>query len=251
VLVIPAKVQGAGAAEQIAKGIELAGKIRPALDILIVGRGGGSIEDLWCFNEEVVVRAVAQSAIPTVSAVGHEIDVTLCDLAADVRALTPSEAAERVVPNRDELIDVLHVTMHRLRTFMNHKVRELEARWIGLATRPILENPSQMFDTPTQRLDELERRLIDGMTKRLESQDRTFEQLATRLESLSPIRTLSRGYSFTTDPETGEIVLSTRALKPGKSLLTTLADGAFESQILLVREQSALPARKFPESRTS
>jgi exodeoxyribonuclease VII large subunit len=251
VLVIPAKVQGAGAAEQIAKGIELAGKIRPRLDVLIVGRGGGSIEDLWCFNEELVVRAVSQSAIPTVSAVGHEIDVTLCDLAADVRALTPSEAAERVVPSRDELTEVLHVTLHRLRTLMIHRVRELEARWIGLATRPILENPSQMFDTPTQRLDELDRRLIDAVNKRLESIDRAFEQTATRLEGLSPIRTLSRGYSFTTQPDTGEIVLSSRTLKPGQRLLTTLADGSFESQILLVNDETSLPVRKSPGTKSS
>ncbi len=114
VLVIPAKVQGSGAAEEIAQGIELANRIEPPLDVLVVGRGGGSIEDLWAFNEEVVVRAVAASKIPVVSAVGHEIDVTLCDLVADVRALTPSEAAERIAPSRDEILETLQSSQLRL-----------------------------------------------------------------------------------------------------------------------------------------
>ena len=103
VLVIPARVQGEGAAQEIVDGIRLANRVSPRPDVLIVGRGGGSLEDLWSFNEEPVVRAIAASKIPTVSAVGHEIDVTLADLAADVRALTPSEAAERIVPAAEEI----------------------------------------------------------------------------------------------------------------------------------------------------
>ncbi|MFN6129143.1 MAG: exodeoxyribonuclease VII large subunit [Planctomycetota bacterium] len=239
VLVIPAKVQGAGAAQQIAQGIELAGRIRPTLDVLIVGRGGGSIEDLWCFNEEVVVRALAASPIPTVSAVGHEVDVTLCDLAADVRALTPSEAAERVVPNRDELSDVLHNVQHRLRTWMTHKVRDLETRLAGVVTRPIFEFPKQMFDTPTQRLDEMERRMNEGVARRIESVDRAFEKASARLESLSPIRTLARGYSFTTDAESGKVLTSTSEIEPGRMIQTTLADGVIESQVLKVQPQAS------------
>ncbi len=99
IIVIPALVQGQGAAQSIVSGIKAAHRIRPKLDVLVVSRGGGSLEDLWCFNEEPVVRAVAASKIPTVSAVGHEIDVTLCDMAADVRALTPTDGATRVLPD--------------------------------------------------------------------------------------------------------------------------------------------------------
>ncbi len=107
ILVIPCRVQGDGAATEIAAAIAAAQRVQPRLEVLVVGRGGGSMEDLWCFNEEVVVRAVVASSIPTVSAVGHEIDVTLCDLAADLRALTPSEAAERILPNQAELRETI------------------------------------------------------------------------------------------------------------------------------------------------
>ena len=239
VLVIPAKVQGAGAAEQIARGIELAGRIRPSLDVLIVGRGGGSIEDLWCFNEEVVVRALAASPVPTVSAVGHEIDVTLSDLAADVRALTPSEAAERVVPNRDDLSDVLHTVRHRLRTLLLHKVRDLEIRLGAITTRPIIETPQQMFDTTAQKLDEVERKLKDGLSRRMDSIDRLFENAATRLESISPIRTLARGYSFTTDLKTGKVLTTAVGTQTGQIIQTMFAQGAVQSQILSVQPQAS------------
>lgn len=239
VLVIPAKVQGAGAAEQIARGIELAGRIHPPLDVLIVGRGGGSIEDLWCFNEEIVVRALAASPIPTVSAVGHEIDVTLSDLAADVRALTPSEAAERVVPNRDELADVLHNVRHRLRTLLLHKVRDLETRLRGIATRPVIEFPSQMFDTSAQKLDEIERRLRDSTARKMESMERAFENATARLESLSPIRTLARGYSFTTDPNSGRVLLTASEIQTGQIIQTTFAAGSVQSQVLSVQPQAS------------
>src|SRR3954468_13147334 len=114
VLVIPAKVQGDGAASEIVRGIQMANRLRPPLDVLVVGRGGGSPEDLWCFNDEAVVRAIHASRIPVVSAVGHEIDVTLSDLAADVRALTPSEAAERIIPSADDLKQRLLVHRRRL-----------------------------------------------------------------------------------------------------------------------------------------
>jgi exodeoxyribonuclease VII large subunit len=236
VLVIPAKVQGAGAAEQIANGIELAARVRPSLDVLIVGRGGGSIEDLWCFNEELVVRAVAASPIPTVSAVGHEVDVTLCDLAADVRALTPSEAAERVVPNRDEISDLLHSAQHRLRLLMTQHVRALDSRLQGIASRPILENPQRILDTPAQSLDDIERRARESIQRRIDSLDRGFEKMAAQLESLSPIRTLARGYSFTTVHPTGKILIQADDAIVGHELQTTLANGTVVSKVLSVRK---------------
>jgi exodeoxyribonuclease VII large subunit len=239
VMVIPAKVQGAGAAEQIARGIELAGRIRPAFDVLIVGRGGGSIEDLWCFNEEVVVRALAASPIPTVSAVGHEIDVTLSDLAADVRALTPSEAAERVVPNRDELSDLLHNVRHRLRTLLLHKVRDSETQLRGITTRPVMESPNQMFDTLAQKLDDIERRLKEGSARKMESIERAFEYASARLESLSPIRTLARGYSFTTDEKTGRVLMTASDVQTGQIIQTKFAAGSVHSQVLSVQPQAS------------
>jgi exodeoxyribonuclease VII large subunit len=232
VLVIPSKVQGAGAAEQIAAGIAAAARVKPALDILIVGRGGGSIEDLWCFNEEVVVRAVAASPIPTVSAVGHEIDVTLCDLAADVRALTPSEAAERVVPNREEIIEWLQTAQTRLWHLMHQKLREYQARWTGIATRPAIEQPQRLLELPMQKLDELERQITQVVEKRLEQQQHAFDKMATRLETISPLRTLSRGYTFTTDETTGTVIHELQDVREGQIIRTRVVDGILRSQVL-------------------
>jgi len=237
VLVIPAKVQGEGAAAEIAQGIELAGRIVPPLDVLIVGRGGGSIEDLWAFNEEPVVRAVVASPIPVVSAVGHEIDVTLCDLAADVRALTPSEAAERVVPNRDEIAETIIGLQSRLAMVMNHKVRELDTRLKGLASRPVLSTPERMFDTATQRLDELERMVGDAVGKSMELRKHQFEKLASRLESMSPLKTLARGYSLTTLEPNGQIVNDASQVQHGSIIRSRLGVGEIQSQVISVKLQ--------------
>lgn len=234
VLVIPAKVQGEGAAAEIAQGIELAGRIAPPLDILIVGRGGGSIEDLWAFNEELVVRAVVASPIPVVSAVGHEIDVTLCDLAADVRALTPSEAAERVVPNRDEIAETILSLQSRLAMVMNHKVRELDTWLKGLASRPVLSNPERLFDTPTQRLDEFERMADDAIAKTMDLRRHTFEKLASRLDSMSPLKTLARGYSLTTLEPTGQLIIDASQVDIGSILRSRVGTGEIRSQVVTV-----------------
>jgi exodeoxyribonuclease VII large subunit len=237
VLVIPAKVQGEGAAAEIAQGIELAGRIMPPLDILIVGRGGGSIEDLWAFNEEPVVRAVVASPIPVVSAVGHEIDVTLCDLASDVRALTPSEAAERVVPNRDEIAETILSLQSRVAMVMNHKVRELDTRLKGLASRPVLSNPERMFDTPTQRLDEFERMVEDAVARSMDLRKHQFEKLASRLESISPLKTLARGYSLTTLEPSGQIVSDASQVSVGSMLRTRVGSGEIRSQVVTVKPE--------------
>ncbi len=127
VLIVPVRVQGPGAGDEIAAGIELVNRLSDPIDVLVVGRGGGSLEDLWSFNEEVVVRAIHASRIPIVSAVGHEIDVTLSDLVADVRALTPSEAAERVVPAAEELLDFLRRQEQRLATALRARLTSARA----------------------------------------------------------------------------------------------------------------------------
>src|SRR5436190_5572555 len=134
ILVIPARVQGEGAADEIARGIELANRLRPPLDVLVVGRGGGSLEDLWSFNEEIVVRAIHASRVPVVSAVGHEIDVTLSDLVADVRALTPSEAAELVVPAADEVLAGLRGCEQRLIAGLRGRATAARA-WLDLLSQ--------------------------------------------------------------------------------------------------------------------
>ncbi len=231
VLVIPAKVQGSGAAEEIAQGIELANRIDPPLDVLVVGRGGGSIEDLWAFNEEVVVRAVAASKIPVVSAVGHEIDVTLCDLVADVRALTPSEAAERIAPSRDEILETLQSSQLRLTSIVASKLRELDSRLSGLIRRPVIEQPERMLDVLVQKLDENDHRLGEAIDRRIEKRQFEFDKLASRLDTISPLKTLARGYCLTMDTKDGSILSQTSQVRVGQRIETQLSDGSILSLV--------------------
>lgn len=231
VLIIPAKVQGEGAAEEIARGIEVAAVLRPALDVLVVGRGGGSLEDLWAFNEEVVVRALAACPIPTISAVGHEIDVTLCDLAADVRALTPSEAAERVAPSRDEFVDYLDNTRERLALAVQGQWDRAAAKLESLSSRPILEDPDRLLELPTQRLDEVFRDLDNALDRRLEQSQQQLERFAQVVDALSPLKTLSRGYSLTTRSQNGSLVSRSTDIEIGESVVTQLAEGRIVSTV--------------------
>ncbi len=232
VLIIPSRVQGDGAALEIAEGIRVAALLKPPLDVLVVGRGGGSLEDLWCFNEEVVVRAVAACPLPTVSAVGHEIDVTLCDLAADVRALTPSEAAERIVPNRDEVFETLAAVRRRLDTLLLHRLSQAEMRLNSVASRPVLQSPERLLETPTQLLDDLHESLdniIDGM---MQSRTEQLERVSQVLDAISPLKTLARGYSVTLNAESDKVIMSIEHVKPGQLIRTKLSDGEFVSKIV-------------------
>ncbi len=231
VLIIPSRVQGDGAAAEIAEGIRVAALIRPALDVLVVGRGGGSLEDLWCFNEELVVRAIASCPLPTVSAVGHEVDVTLCDLAADVRALTPSEAAERIVPSREDVLETLVSIQRRLDALLVHRLSQAEMRLQSVASRPILQSPERLLETPTQRLDDLHESLdhfIDGV---IQSSSEQLERVSQVLDAISPLKTLARGYSVTLDAESDKVIMSIEHVKPGQLIRTKLCDGEFISKV--------------------
>ena len=169
-MIVPVRVQGEGAAAEIAAGIEQVNRLAEAVDVLVVGRGGGSLEDLWAFNEEIVVRAIHASRVPVVSAVGHEIDVTLSDLVADVRALTPSEAAERVVPATDELRDFLDRHAQRLANALRNRFANAKARVDGLAACRVFRRPLERVQLLGRRLDELQGRAgapsIDGWKTR-------------------------------------------------------------------------------------
>ena len=231
VLIIPSRVQGEGAAKEIAEGIRVAAQIRPALDVLVVGRGGGSLEDLWCFNEEVVVRAIVACPLPTISAVGHEIDVTLSDLAADVRALTPSEAAERVAPSRDEIVDVLSGIRQRIDTLMMHRISQAEMRLRSVISRPVFASPERSLETPMQRLDDLHEALDHAMDASIQTRAERLERLASVLDAISPLKTLARGYSVTMDSTTGAVISSVKQLHLGQEIQTILNDGKFVSTI--------------------
>ncbi len=229
VLIIPARVQGEGAAEEIAAGIRAANKLRPALDVLVIGRGGGSIEDLWAFNEEPVVRAIAASKIPTVSAVGHEIDITLADLAADVRALTPSEAAERVVPSAEELAARLRSQGDRLTALVRRMVLTRSQRVQLLAGRRPLAKPFAYLQDHARRVDELGTMIHRAIRQSPRELRLQLATLAGQLESLSPLAVLGRGYSLTQHAQTGRLVRSIRDIRPGHELQTRVTDGVIHS----------------------
>jgi exodeoxyribonuclease VII large subunit len=236
VLVIPVRVQGEGAAEEIARGIRLANQLAEPPDVLVVGRGGGSIEDLWCFNEEPVVRAIFASAIPTISAVGHEIDVTLADLVADVRALTPSEAAERVVPSGEEVRSLLVNYRERLTASLRSRAQQARGRLQSLAERRIFRRPHDALQELSRRVDELETRATRAAWQRLaRSQDGT-RALAAQLAGLSPLAVLSRGYSVTSRLDNGAILDRAAEVSAGERIITRLAHGEVISRVEETRE---------------
>jgi exodeoxyribonuclease VII large subunit len=240
VLVVPVRVQGDGAAREIAAGIELVNRLAEPVDVLVVGRGGGSLEDLWAFNEEIVVRAIFASRIPVVSAVGHEIDVTLADLVADVRALTPSEAAERVVPAADEVRDYLRRQEQRLATALRNRVRTVRARLDGVAACRVFRRPLERVQLLARRLDELQGRVTRAAGARIELARADLRMLGGQLESLSPLAVLARGYSLTTRAADGRLVRSASELAVGDAISTCLADGEVTSRVEAIDEGRAL-----------
>ena len=231
VLVIPTRVQGDGAAEEIAAAIATANRLPRDFDCLVVTRGGGSLEDLWAFNEEVVVRAIHGSRIPVVSAIGHEIDVTLSDLAADVRALTPSEAAELVSPAADELLGRLRQTGGRLASALRWRVASIRSRLDALAGRRPFRRPFQYVQDLARRLDDLELRAGRAVRQRLRAGRRDVDEAAAQLESLSPLAVLGRGYSLTQRASDGRIVRDAGQLEPGVEIATRFARGRAVSRV--------------------
>ncbi len=242
VLVAPVRVQGEGAAQEIAAAIAAVNRLAIPIDCLVVGRGGGSLEDLWAFNEEPVVRAIHASRIPVVSAVGHEIDVTLADLVADVRALTPSEAAELVVPAADELQQALRTHQRRLLTALQRRALLSRARLDQLANRRMFRKPFELVHDAQRRLDELSTRSTRAVRQRLGSARRQVDSLASRLESLSPLGVLGRGYSLTQRLHDGQLVRDAAELKIGDEVFTRFARGRAVSRVESIEADASLHA---------
>jgi exodeoxyribonuclease VII large subunit len=231
VLIIPARVQGDGAAQEIVAGIRLANRLVPPPDVLVVGRGGGSLEDLWPFNEEAVVRAIAASRIPTVSAVGHEVDVTLADLVADVRALTPSEAAERVVPSAEELGSRLRSHRERIVGAVLRRLTMMQTQLNALAGQRTFRRPFELVHDRSRRIDELAMRANSLVWRLIADRGSSLATLAGKLESLSPLAVLDRGYSITQDATTGVVIRSAAKLRGGETIVTRFVDGSATSHI--------------------
>lgn len=230
VLVVPVQVQGAGTAEQIAaviRNVHRIAEYRP-IDCIVVTRGGGSREDLWAFNEEPLVRAVAESTIPVVSGVGHEIDVTLCDLAADVRALTPSEAAERLAPEDAELSRNLLQLQRRIEDSLEKRLRLCRDRLRFVENHPAMLRPLRMVEDRRRTVDLAEERFERAMQYRMQIFSDRLGKNAAALEVLSPLAILARGYSLTEDAE-GNRIRSVDDVQLDHLIKTRLADGIVES----------------------
>ncbi len=230
-VVIPARVQGESAAQEIVQGIRIAQSLQPSLDILVVGRGGGSVEDLWCFNEESVVRALVACEIPTISAVGHEIDVTLSDLAADVRALTPTQAAQLALPSESELRSTLAQLERRASSSVRNRVKSIRQRLDSFATRSVLAKPHQIHKQRRQWIDELELRARAAVWNDLRSRRERFASFVRATEALSPLSVLARGYSLTHRVNSLQPLRSVAELKTGDQVVTVLADGRCRSRV--------------------
>jgi exodeoxyribonuclease VII large subunit len=235
VLVCPVRVQGDGAAAEIAAAIRLLNQLHAAnhvaLDVMIVGRGGGSTEDLWAFNEECVAHAIFHSVIPVVSAVGHEIDFTIADGVADCRALTPTDAAGRVVPDRQELLQAIQETESRLRDCLLVRVEQMRGRLDEICLRPPFRKPLERIRDLERKLDDWSERLGRGTKQRLAAAAERVAAGAARLESLSPLNVLARGYSLTRREADQAVVRDSSQVRPGDRLLTVVQHGRIVSRV--------------------
>lgn len=233
--VCPVRVQGEGASEDIAAGIRRLNRLHQKgallLDVVVLGRGGGSSDDLWEFNQECLAKAIFESLVPIVSAVGHEIDVTTADLVADLRALTPSEAATRVVPDGREIWQGLKDTENRLRLALTGQLDRGKRRLDELAARRALRLPLEQVRQHEQKLDDITERLKRAIQRRLARSKEKVEAGAAHLESLSPLNVLKRGYSLTRKEADQSVVRGPEQVRPGDRLVTVVERGRIVSRV--------------------
>lgn len=235
IVVIPAVVQGSTAARSLVSALQAAHHYRPRFDVLLITRGGGGLEDLWCFNEEAVVRGVAASQIPTVSAVGHEIDVTLCDLAADVRALTPTDGATKVLPDAallDRSISNLSLRFWRAAETM---IRVRRERLDALGSRTVFRKPHEIVHDRDRKLDELDARGRRAVVASLALGRSKLGAAAASLSALSPLSVLTRGYSVTLD-EQGNAISRVADVRVGDTIRSRLNQGEVSSVVTSTKE---------------
>lgn len=227
VIIYPTLVQGQQASEQIANAIEIANRHRMC-DVLVVARGGGSLEDLWSFNEERVARAIFASEIPIVSAVGHEIDFTIADFVADVRAPTPSVAAELISPDQAQWLDGLEESLQQLNYAMQKNLAQQQQNVLNLSKR--LRHPREILQNRMQQLDQLEQILYRTQQRTLQKKQQQLANLSEKINTLSPLKTLQRGYAIVNDVA-GHVIESVQELAVGELMDIRLSDGKIRSRI--------------------
>lgn len=229
IILAPVQVQGALAAPQIVDAIERFNSGDYA-DVLIVGRGGGSLEDLWAFNEEIVARAVFKSRIPIISAVGHETDFTICDFAADLRAPTPSAAAELAVPDIREDIAFVQTVVYECEAILLQRVNDEKERLEMIKERLRYRSPSMLIDQKIQTVDTLMTSALLSVQRKLDSERARLSSTAARLDALSPLKVMARGYSIVTKDE--KVVASSKALTKGDRITVGFSDGERNCEVL-------------------
>ena len=230
VKLLPVRVQGVEAPAEIAGAIAYANMHKLA-DLLIVGRGGGSIEDLWAFNDELVARAIYDSKIPVISAVGHEPDVTISDFVADLRAATPSNAAELAVPDQDALRQTLDDMQNAMAIAMQTRIRRAGERLEHIANRPVLKSPLASFDSKRKALELLENRLTSAQSGNVARSRQRFVAQVSKLDAMSPLKVLTRGYAMVAK-EDGTIVRSVSDVKPREPIAVRVSDGTIVASVI-------------------
>ena len=234
VLVCPVRVQGEGAAEEIAAMVDYVDKHQLA-DVIITGRGGGSLEDLWDFNEEIVARAIYRCTIPVISAVGHEPDVTISDYVADVRAATPSNAAEIAVQDEAAIRSALRQLQLRLEQAEGRTLTQLRQRLDALAQKPVMKRPEAYLQQQELQLEMLRQRLEHAGTGVVQKNALRFQRAAAKLDALSPLKVLSRGYAMVTRADA--VVRSVTQLQPGDPVAVALSDGTVQCTVEAVQRR--------------
>ena len=230
VKLLPVRVQGAEAPMEIAGAIAYANHHKLA-DLLIVGRGGGSMEDLWCFNDEMVARAIFDSKIPVISAVGHEPDVTISDFVADLRAATPSNAAELAVPDQDALRQTLDEMQNAMAVAMQQKIDRAGERLDQISNRPVLRSPLASFEGKKQNLQLLKNRLLAAQSGKVAAQRQRFVAQVGKLDAMSPMKVLTRGYAMVATEE-GKLVRSVTDVKPKQPIAVRVSDGTIVATVI-------------------
>lgn len=229
-ILYPSLVQGDGASAQIIAGIDYFNE-KKNVDVLIVGRGGGSLEDLWAFNDEALCRRVAASDIPIISAVGHETDFTLCDFAASVRAPTPSAAAELAVPESSELKRKINNVNARMELLCEQRIKILKEKLTALSNSRVLTNPMNFIDDRKMALGMTEDKLITRMNTLLERKKSSLVSHAAKLDALNPLSVVARGYSAVFDDE-GKLIKSVSQTKKGDMVSFMVTDGKISAEVV-------------------
>ena len=236
VRLLPVRVQGAEAPGEIAAAIRYANRYRLA-DLLIVGRGGGSIEDLWAFNDEPVAHAIYESEIPVISAVGHEPDVTISDYVADLRAATPSNAAELAVPDQDALRQNLDAMSSAMASALSRQLKAARQHLNVLSRSPALRSPTGYIEQREKSLELLKNRLIAAQNQSITRKNQRYIAAVSKLDAMSPLKVLTRGYSMA-QTEAGEVLRSVRQVELGERVSVLLSDGKLSATVMDKKEEA-------------